>query len=97
MKHINSRRFVQHALLTWVASLLVATASIAEELQLTLPPVVYAVPNLETAIYFDNIVLAKSLDAHRFKIECGLGKHETGRWTVTPTTDSRGDHAVTMR
>ncbi|MCA9141891.1 MAG: SGNH/GDSL hydrolase family protein [Planctomycetaceae bacterium] len=84
---------------SWLTCLgwLVAASGTAEELQLTLPPVVYAVPNLESAIYFDNIVLTQSPGAYRFDVTCDLGTQEATRWTVTPRADSRGDHPVTVR
>ena len=72
---------------SWLTCLgwLVAASGTAEELQLTLPPVVYAVPNLESAIYFDNIVLTQSPGAYRFDVTCDLGTQEATRWTVTPS------------
>lgn len=84
---------------TWLACIcwLVATSGIAEELQLTLPPVIYSVANLESAIYFDNIVLAEAPDGYRFDVTCDLGTQEATRWTVTPREGDLGDHAVTLR
>ncbi|MBC8354737.1 MAG: SGNH/GDSL hydrolase family protein [Planctomycetes bacterium] len=69
----------------------------ADDLQLTLPPVIYAVPGMESAIYYDNLVLTQSPDTYRFEISCDLGTQEATRWAVTPATASRGDHAVTIR
>ena len=84
---------------SWLACVcsLIATVAAAGELQLTLPPVIYAVPNLETAIYFDNIVLTLTPDAYRFEVSCDVGTQEATRWTVTPAVDARGEHAVTVR
>ena len=76
---------------------LLATLGVADELQLTLPPVIYAAADLESAIYFDNIVLTQSPDAYRFEVTCDLGNPEATCWTVTPAADSRGDHPVSVQ
>ncbi|MDA1050048.1 MAG: SGNH/GDSL hydrolase family protein [Planctomycetota bacterium] len=94
-----------HTRMLTLVSFLAATVAIlpssrgvsAEDLQLTLPPVVFAIPGVESAIYYDNIVLTQSPDAYRFEVTCGLGAQQATRWAVTPVADARGDHAVTVR
>jgi hypothetical protein len=41
-------------------------ARAGEDLQTTLPPIIYAVAGIKTNIYFDNIVLVKDTTAYQF-------------------------------
>jgi len=83
-----------------IALLCAVTAMAADkkdgDLQLTLPPEFYAVPGLETSIYYDNIVLTETPEEYRFKIKCDIGTQEERRWTVTPKRKDRGEHALTV-
>ncbi len=76
-----------------------AAFSCAGDLQLTLPPVVYATPGVPISIYHDNIVLTETPDAYRFDFTCKLGQNEPRRWTLTPTDADIGDHplAITIK
>lgn len=73
---------------------LFTTAALAGELQLTLPPVVYATPDVPMSIYHDNIVLTEKPESYRFEFRCPLGTSEARRWTVKPTDKEIGDHPV---
>lgn len=66
------------------------------DLQLTLPPAIYAVSELETNIYFDNIVLSQTSEKFRFKVTCKLGETEKKRWTYTPKQSDVGMHALSV-
>jgi hypothetical protein len=66
----------------------------AGELQLTLPPVVYATPDVQMSIYHDNIVLTEKPEEFRFEFSCKLGESEARRWTVKPTDRDVGDHPI---
>jgi hypothetical protein len=66
----------------------------AEPLQLTLPPVVYATPDVQMSIYHDNIVLTEKPGDYRFEFACKLGKSEARRWTVKAGDSDVGDHPV---
>jgi lysophospholipase L1-like esterase len=92
-KSLNRFRCAWITCLCWLA----ATVGVAEELQLTLPPVIYAVPNLESAMYFDNMVLTQSPEIYRYEVICDVGTQDATRWTVIPEVARRGDHAVTVR
>ncbi|OYW27584.1 MAG: hypothetical protein B7Z47_06555, partial [Chthoniobacter sp. 12-60-6] len=74
-------------------------STFAGDLQLTLPPVVYATPEVPMSIYHDNIVLTETPEAYRFEFTCKLGKNEDRRWTVTPADGDVGDHplAITVK
>ena len=79
--------------------LALTASAFASDLQLTLPPVVYATPDVQMSIYHDNIVLTESPENYRFEFACGIGKNEAQRWTVTPTDSDVGDHplAITVK
>lgn len=78
---------------------LLTASALAGDLQLTLPPVVYAVPGLPVSLYHDNLVLTQTPEQYRFEFTCKLGKNEERRWTVTPADGDVGDHplAVTVK
>ena len=78
---------------------LAASFSFAGDLQLTLPPVVYATPDVQMSLYHDNIVLTEKPQDYRFEFECKLGTNESRRWTVKPTDADVGDHplAITVK
>ena len=86
---------------TWITALSVlavaflSTLSEAADpnpLRLTLPPVFYAVPGVEMAVYYDNIVLTETPEAYQFTIACDIGRSEDRRWAVTPKRTHVGDH-----
>ena len=68
----------------------------AGDLQLTLPPVVHAVPGVAASIYHDNIVLTQTPEKYRFEFACKIGQNEQRRWTVSPTDSDVGDHLLTV-
>lgn len=71
-----------------------AAAVAVESLQLTLPPVVYAVPGVPLSIYLDNIVLTEHPEEFRFEVQCDAGSVEATRWTIMPRDADTGDHAM---
>ena len=72
----------------------VSSAVMAGELQLTLPPVVSAVPGVPIGIYSDNVVLTPTPEAYRFEYACKLGTSEPRRWVVTPADGDVGEHRL---
>ena len=73
-----------------------ACSAFAGDLQLTLPPVVYATPDVPMSIYHDNIVLTETPGNYRFEFACKLGKNEDRRWTITPSDADVGDHPLNI-
>ena len=69
-------------------------SAFAGDLQLTLPPVVYATPDVPMSIYHDNIVLTEKPENYRFEFQCPLGTAEARRWTVKPTDKDVGDYPI---
>lgn len=66
----------------------------AQPLQLTLPPVWYAVPGVSMSLYYDNVVLTEKPENYRFEVKCDIGTSETRRWTVTATDKDTGAHPM---
>lgn len=85
----------------WLVAVLVSVVPVAsfaaDDLQLTLPPVIYAAPDVESAVYFDNIVLTQTIDAYRFQVKCDLGEQDAVRWAVTPKAASSGNHELAIQ
>ncbi len=69
----------------------------ATALRPILPPEIYAVPGIETNVYFDNIVLTPDSSALLWDVDCALGAHQRERWTAVPGADDVGDHPLTVR
>ncbi|HUT91616.1 MAG TPA: GDSL-type esterase/lipase family protein [Thermoguttaceae bacterium] len=68
-------------------------------LRLTLAPELYAVPGVETSIYYDNVVLTETPEDYRFEVTCDVGEAGKRRWAVTPQAADVDDHPleVTVR
>jgi hypothetical protein len=75
----------------------IVAANAAGSLQLTLPPAIYAVPDVPMSIYFDNIVLTETPEQYRFEVKCDIGANEARRWTVTPMDKDVGDHGIEFK
>lgn len=73
------------------------TAQNKDTLQLTLPPVIYAVPNVEISLYFDNVVLTRTPQSLKFSVDCGIGQTESRRWVVSPRATDVGTQPLTVR
>jgi lysophospholipase L1-like esterase len=58
--------------------------------------VLYAVPGVETAVYFANAALFKEPGQYRFRVRCPVGKTDTVRWAFTPRPDEVGDHLLRL-
>ncbi|MBT4693865.1 MAG: SGNH/GDSL hydrolase family protein [Planctomycetaceae bacterium] len=99
MKPSRCRSLLSLLLITFVvgqtAPLKIARAG--EDLQVTLPPIIYAVVGIKTNIYFDNIVLVKDTTAYQFKFTCDLGMTQAQRWTLTATKQQLGDHPLSLQ
>ncbi len=92
-----------HDALVWACclALLTAGAAVADSpalssARLTLPREVVAVAGLETAVYFDNIVLMEQPGKYRFQVDCDLGEVDSKRWSCRPSEGDLGTHRLTL-
>jgi len=99
MKPSRCRSLLLLLLITFVVGQIIPfkTARAGEDLQTTLPPIIYAVTGIKTNIYFDNIVLVKDTTAYQFKFMCDLGTTHAKRWTLTATAQQLGDHPLSLQ
>ncbi len=70
---------------------------LAQQLRLTLPPDIYAVPGHEVNIYFDNIVLCPDSDDLVFDVDCNRGRQDEKRWRYTPDGSTIGQFSLAIR
>ena len=73
-----------------------ATMTPLPDIELTLPPVIYATPGLETNLYFANTVLMINPDNVVFDVDCPKGRQEQERWTYTPKKGEAGDYPLSL-
>jgi len=57
------------------------------ELPLELPTMVYAAPDIETKIYFDNLVLSANSEDYIFYVICAKGRNDAKRWRFIPNDE----------
>lgn len=69
----------------------------AGPVRLVLPPVVYATPDIECNIYFDNIILTLDRDDYAFDVQCERGMQLSERWAYTPAQQDVGEYPITIR
>jgi lysophospholipase L1-like esterase len=98
MSHANSRYFPSVViLLAWnVVAHAAAPASAPtsaaspDPVRLRLPETIYAVPGVETNVYFDNVVLVLNPANYAFDVTCEKGLQQAERWTFTPSDKEVG-------
>jgi lysophospholipase L1-like esterase len=67
------------------------------KLPIELPPTVYAVPGIETNIYFDNIVLTTNARNYVFDVTCSKGRNDAKRWCFIPSDKDVGSYTWKVR
>jgi len=72
-----------------------------DQVNLHLPPVIYASPGVETNVYFDNVVRVINPDNYVFRVICSIPRDQKPsqykeRWAVTPTTAKASDHSFVL-
>lgn len=61
------------------------------KVRLILPKVIYAVPGVETNVYFDNLVVVTNPTNYVFDVTCPIGVQQTDRWTYKPDGTKAGN------
>ena len=69
----------------------------APDLRLLLPEKIYAVPGVETNIYFNNIVTVINPANYVFDVTCPKGRNDLKRWRFTPTAKDKGTYKWSIR
>ena len=64
--------------------------------RLLLPEQIYAVPGIETNIYFPNIISVVDPTAFAFDVECGKGRCDARRWRWIPEESDVGVHELKL-
>jgi lysophospholipase L1-like esterase len=64
--------------------------------RLLLPPVVYAVPDIEMNVYFDNVVCVVNPANYVFDVTCVKGIQQSERWTYIPTSSDGGEYELVL-
>ncbi len=59
-------------------------------LKLTLPETVYAVPGIESCIYFRNVIDSAVPGSYAYEVFCERGTQEKSRWAWTPGEEDAG-------
>ena len=73
-----------------------ATADFPGRARLILPKAIYAVANVETNIFFDNVILAPNSKNYTFEVICEKGMLFEDRWAYTPTNKEEGEYPLTL-
>lgn len=68
-----------------------------ENIFLQLPPVIYAVPGVESNIYFDNVVLTPNPASFIFDVKCAKGKNFEKRWSFIPEDNDVGTFPLELK
>ena len=66
------------------ALLLAGLAAAAEDVRLLIPEKIYAVPGIESNVYFNNIVTVINPANYVFDVDCPKGRNDLKRWRFTP-------------
>lgn len=80
--------------LLWVPPVSADEIASDVDLQLTLPPAVYAVPGVTISLFFDNIILSQSPETYQYRVTCDIGQTKERGWAVTPKPADVGEHKL---
>lgn len=67
-----------------------------EDVKLLLPEKIYAVPGVETNVYFENVVRVINPANYVFEARCSRGRWDDKRWSFTPTDKDTGSFKLTI-
>lgn len=66
-------------------------------LNLLLPPKIYAVPGIESNVYFENIVLTINSKNYVFDVDCSKGRNDDSRWRYVPKEKDVGEYPWSVK
>jgi hypothetical protein len=97
MRTEKSLRFMLVIALSLVFAGGSAAAAEDRPFRLTLPPQIYAVPEVEMNIYFANTVLTTPDEHVSFEVECSIGQSDERHWALTAKPSDVGSVPLTIR
>ena len=65
-------------------------------LRLILPPVIYAVPAIESSVYLDNVLLTTNPANYAFDVICTKGRQQQERWVFVPQPEDSGNYPLVL-
>jgi hypothetical protein len=65
-------------------------------INLNLPQIIYAVPEIEMNVYFDNVTLTPNISNFIFDVSCEKGLQQNERWTYIPSDTDAGDYLLSI-
>ena len=68
-----------------------------ENVRLLIPEKIYAVPGVETNVYFDNVVTVINPANYAFDVDCKKGRNDLKRWRFTPGKNDVGTYKWSIR
>ena len=68
-----------------------------ENVRLLIPEKIYAVPGVETNVYFDNVVTVINPANYAFDVDCQKGRNDLKRWRFTPGKNDVGTYKWSIR
>ena len=74
----------------------ITTCPLKEDVKLVLPEKIYAVPGVETNVYFENVVRVINPENYVFEARAPKGRWDDKRWRFTPTDKDTGTFDLTI-
>ena len=74
-----------------------ASSSMAADVKLLVPEKIYAVPGVETNLYFNNIVTVINPANYVFEVKCDKGRNDLKRWRFTPDVKDVGSYPWSIK
>ncbi|MCA9009464.1 MAG: SGNH/GDSL hydrolase family protein [Planctomycetaceae bacterium] len=96
MLNAISSSLMQSLLVCWLMTSGLAASDDVRTIHLVLPPEFYAVPDVESNIYFSNVVLAVPDSKLSFEVDCPLGHSDSARWSLTAREADVGSVPLTI-
>ena len=72
------------------------TVSLASDIQLTMPPKLYATAGCEMNVFFANTILAEQPEKYQFEVECQIGDDFPDKWTIEPEDIDAGTYDFSL-
>ena len=85
------------AFLTAIVLFWIHVSVLAEDVRLLLPEVIYAVPDVEMNVYYNNVITVPNPANYVFSVVCAKGRNMQKRWCFTPEENDVGSYELKIR